>query len=96
MEVARWAKENTPADTSFFVASSAFGVTAERRVFMSDKQRRQCSECAALTESGEPSLMLANARAKGMNYVLLSPADAGDFKATAVYGNRDYLLVPVN
>jgi hypothetical protein len=96
MDVARWAKDNTPADASFFVVSSAFGTIAERRVFMSDKQRRQCSECAALTKSGTPSEILANARAKGMNYFFLSPSDAGDFKAIAVYGNRDYLLVPVN
>jgi hypothetical protein len=96
MDVARWAKDNTPADASFFVVSSAFGTIAERRVFMSDKQRRQCSECAALTKSGTPSEILANARAKGMNYVLLTPSDAGDFKAPAVYGNHEYLLVPVN
>ncbi len=96
MDVARWAKDNTPADASFFVASSAFGTIAERRVFLSDKQRRQCSECAALTKSGTPTAILTNARAKGMRYALLTPSDAGDYQAVAVYGNRDYLLVPVN
>lgn len=96
MDVARWSKENTRRDARFFVASSAFGVIAERQVYMTDKLIRRCPECAALTEVDTPATVMLRAKEKGMQYALLSVANGVGFETVAVFRNDDFLLVPVN
>lgn len=91
MEVARWAKMNTPPQARFFVASSAFGTTAEREVFMTDKAQRNCPPCAALVRKGGAAEIISAARQNNMDYVVLTEDKyRADMVIPVLYRNDHY------
>lgn len=98
LDLARWSKVHTPQDAVFLVASTRFGIVAERNVFLHDKESRTIRGQAILSQmqAGFADLVKL-ARDKGMSYIVVKK-DRGGLPAGTipVYDNQRYALVKVD
>lgn len=95
MQVARWAKGNTSLDARFFVAGSAFGIVAERRVYLTDKQSYNCPTCRRLTLGTDKESTLRAARENGMDYAVLKKDERVIAAGEAIYQNDHFMVLRV-
>lgn len=96
MDAARWARYNTPADARFFVAGSAFGIVAERRIHLKDKQSRNCPACRQATLDPDRDGLLKAAMDNDMDFAVLKKARHAGTVSGALYENEHYAVLPVN
>ena len=96
MEAARLARNNTPSDASFFVAGSAFGIIAERRIYLTDKAGRNCPACRQATLDPDCESLLRVAKNNNMNFAVLKKDGRAGRVSGAIYENEYYAVLPVN
>lgn len=98
LDLARWSKGHTPQDAVFLVASTRFGIVAERNVFLHDKESRTIQGQAVLSKMQVGFSDLDRlARDKGMDYMVVKTGQTElPPGTTPVYGNQHYALIKVN
>lgn len=98
LDVARWSKKHTPQDSAFLVVSTRFGIVAERRIFLHDRDSRTSwgQNLVERMRGGLPAQKQL-AREKGMSYIVVKK-DNGKLPAGTipVYDNQRYALVKVD
>lgn len=98
LDVARWSKEHTTKNAQFLVVSTRFGIVAERRIFLHDRDSRASwgQNLVKRMNTGFPEINNL-AHEKGMSYIVVKkdqvrlPADVHP-----VYENQRYALVKVD
>ena len=94
LDIARWAKSNTPPGSLFMAGSSAFAIVADRLVLHTDKEVRNES-IDWLPPKGllPPAKGLEVARREQAAYFFLDPADVPEGFSTCVRRNNQYFAL---
>lgn len=94
LEIASWARKNTPAESIFLVGSSGFGITANRRVTHSDKSS-QFPDAPPLAprDAVTPTEGIKHARSLHATHVVLDAGALTNVGETCVLvANNEFLL----
>lgn len=97
LDIASWAKLNTPPNSIFLVGYSSFGTVAERRIAYTDKViRNQHIDWLPPKALKNPEETLQLARNLQFTHMFISPADITPTLAKCVvYANASYALAEV-
>lgn len=96
MAAARWAKTNTESHSKFLIDSWAFGIVAERAVYLGDKSQRDdpWRDYVKHREAG-PTALIQLASHQGMDYAIIERGSEMPQDVRLEYKNDHYAIARV-
>lgn len=96
MAAARWAKTNTESRSKFLIDSWAFGIVAERAVYLGDKNRRDdlWRDYVKHRKAG-PQALIQLASQQGMDYAIIERGSEMPQDVRVEYENDHYAIARV-